>query len=127
MAGARIEDGVLGVAVRETREGEVVVLSPRDSSLSYAAAEEIRQVFRLLVSESLAAGRRRFVLDLSETGLMDSCGLAVLISLKKQVEGGNGRLALSNPSPPVRKLFELTRLDLVFDLHEVEADAIRSL
>jgi len=64
--------------------------------------------------------------NLENIGVIDSCGLAVLISLKKLVEARGGTIALTNLSVMIQRLFLLTRLDRAFDIHETTEEAVRA-
>lgn len=74
----------------------------------------------------LTDGRRRLVLDLEEVTLIDSSGLSALVRLLKQVRGQGGRLGLAALQPSVRRVFDLTRLALSFDLYDDVAAALRA-
>jgi anti-anti-sigma regulatory factor len=47
------------------------------------------------------------------------------VRLFKQVRGHGGRLGLAALQPPVRHVFELTRLERSFDLYPDVAEALR--
>jgi anti-sigma B factor antagonist len=70
-------------------------------------------------------GRRQFVLDLDGVPFIDSAGLSALVRLFKQVRGHGGRLGLAALQPPVRHVFELTRLERSFDVYPDVAEALR--
>ena len=63
----------------------------------------------------LLSGRRRFVLDLSLVGFIDSSGLAAVVTFLKRVRGEHGDLLLAGLQPEVRRVMDLTRLDRVFE------------
>jgi len=71
------------------------------------------------------AGRRRFVLDLGGVPFVDSAGLSVLVRLFKRVRAQTGRLGLASMQAPVRRVFELTRLERSFDVYADVAEALR--
>lgn len=58
------------------------------------------------------------VIDLSEVDFVDSLGLAALVSGLKLCRRHRGVLKLVGLQPNVRLLFEITRLDQAFELHE---------
>lgn len=60
----------------------------------------------------------RLVIDLSPTTFMDSTGLGTLVNLRNQVTGRGARFELVRPDDRVFRLFELTRLDSVFEFVE---------
>lgn len=70
------------------------------------------------------AGRRQFVLDLEGVPFIDSTGLSTLVRLFKRVKSQAGRLGLAALQPPVRRVFELTRLERAFDVYADVADAL---
>ncbi len=99
----------------DPQSGEVI-LRIQDTYLNYSFAEQLKRTLKALCQEHLDTGVDRFVVDLTCVNVMDSCGLSVLIGLKKQVEGSEATLALRGLSPMVRRLFVLTKLERVFDL-----------
>jgi anti-sigma B factor antagonist len=50
------------------------------------------------------------VLDLSQTGFLDSSGLRALLTVHRRIEAIGGRLELRNASEPVLRLLEITGL-----------------
>ena len=81
-----------------------------------------RQEFRDLVLGELEKGARKFVVDFSRTGYIDSAGLGVLISISKQIRAEGGELTLTNLNEDLRSLFHLTKLDTLFGIIEPDAD-----
>ncbi len=63
------------------------------------------------------------VVDLNAVSFIDSSGLATLIEALKSVGSYGGKLRLCGLNPDVRKLFELARLNEVFDLRTSRAEA----
>src|SRR5215467_10615411 len=64
----------------------------------------------------------RLVVDLSEVSYIDSAGLAALIQAMQKVEGYGGKFMLSGLQETVRSIFEISRLDQVFQIFP-DADA----
>lgn len=123
-----IESGLdTRVLVTEIEDRDATVLLLRDPRLSFEEADELKPRLKSTLSEAMDRGRSRFVLNLANVGVMDSCGLAVLISLKKLAESRGGRLLLSNPSAMIQRLLALTRLDRAFDIYATEAEAVGDL
>jgi len=58
----------------------------------------------------------RLVVDLSEVSYIDSAGLAALIQSMQKVEGYGGKFMLSGLQETVRSIFEISRLDQVFQI-----------
>src|SRR5689334_25417545 len=64
----------------------------------------------------------RLVVDLSEVSYIDSAGLAALIQAMQKVEGYGGKFMLCGLQETVRSIFEISRLDQVFQIFP-DADA----
>ena len=58
----------------------------------------------------------RLVVDLSEVSYIDSAGLAALIQAMQKVEAYGGKFMLSGLQETVRSIFEISRLDQVFQI-----------
>ena len=65
---------------------------------------------------------RRLVVDLSGVTYIDSAGLAALIQAMQKVEGYGGKFVLAGLQETVRSIFEISRLDQVFQIFP-DADA----
>src|SRR5205809_7915605 len=76
--------------------------------------------FRDEVCALLAPEIKNIEIDLSQTSLVDSCGLGALVSVHNAAKGhdrnGGVRMRLLNPSPSVQQVLELTRLHQFFDM-----------
>ena len=73
----------------------------------------------------LAEGTRKVVIDLGKVGLMNSSGLATLVHYYKLARSNCGDISLAALQRPVRQVFQLTRLDRVFDLQPDVARAVQ--
>ncbi len=60
----------------------------------------------------------RVDLDLSVTRFIDSSGLGALIALSKLMTSRQGHLRVMNPQAAVRQIFEITRMNRVFEIIE---------
>ncbi len=75
-----------------------------------------RQELKDKVLAELEGGARRFVIDFEETDYIDSSGLGVLVSLSKRIREVGGELRLARLSQDLQTLFELTKLDTLFQI-----------
>ena len=83
-----------------------------------------RQELKNLVTERLEAGERRFVIDFSRTGSIDSSGLGALVTISKQVREQGGEMRLAGLNDDLRTLFELTKLDTLFTISNSAEQAL---
>lgn len=58
-----------------------------------------------------------YVVSFSNVEHLSSAALGMLITLKKRIEDGQGKLKLSNINPQILEVFKITRLNKVFDIH----------
>ena len=66
----------------------------------------------------------RMVVDLSEVSYIDSAGLAALIQAMQKVESYGGKFMLAGLQETVRSIFEISRLDQVFQIFPDAAAAV---
>lgn len=85
-----------------------------------------RQELKQKVLEELEGGARKFLIDFSGTGYIDSSGLGVLVSLSKKIREQGGELRLANLNEDLRTLFELTKLDTLFHIASSRPEALSS-
>ncbi len=65
----------------------------------------------------LASGSSGIILDLSNVTIVDAHGLGVLLQLREQTLANGIRFELNNVSKPLSRIFEITRLDTVFEIN----------
>lgn len=94
-------------------EGEVDV---------YTAPQLKQQMITLLES-----GAKGMIVDLTKVDYLDSTALGVLIGGLKRMRETDGNLVLVCPSPRIRRVFEITGLDKIFDLFGTADEARDSL
>lgn len=67
------------------------------------------------------------VINLGQVNFIDSSGLAILVRAMKHHREHGGELLLCALRQPVQIIFELTKLDRVFDIYPTEAAALQTL
>jgi anti-sigma B factor antagonist len=101
--------------------GDVAVAAVPVEELDASNADE----FKRDVASSLEANAK-VVLDLSRLRFVDSSGLGAFISCLRKLNAKGGDLKLCGMSKPVRAVFELVRMDRVFDILGTKEDAVRA-
>lgn len=61
-------------------------------------------------------GHNNFLIDLSQVDYIDSSGLGALVALQKRALEHHGSLKLHGLTGVVQELFELTRLNKIFEI-----------
>ena len=83
--------------------------------------------FRRVCQDRINSGIRDVVIDIEHLILIDSAGLELLLWLIDELADRQGQLKLVRPEETVKKIFELTRLDRRFDIHQDIESAAKSL
>ena len=94
------------------------VATPR---FTQASADAIRAEATAALDDDVPT----YLIDLGQVTHVDSAALGVLINLMKRV-GRERSVELCAPSPAVRKLLRLTRMDSVFRVHASLAEGLDS-
>jgi anti-sigma B factor antagonist len=108
----------MSFSVKKDPKGIVVVTV--DGQLIVGNRQELKQK----LSEALEAGERKFLIDFTNTGYIDSSGLGVLVSLSRKIREADGDLRLAGLNEDLRTLFELTKLDSLFNIADSAAAAL---
>lgn len=107
------------MAFTVNREGDVTVVDV-DGQLIVGNRQELKQK----VLDEVENGERKFLIDFTSTGYIDSSGLGVLVSLSKKIREQGGELRLSSLNEDLRTLFELTKLDTLFRIADNREDGL---
>jgi anti-sigma B factor antagonist len=83
-------------------------------------------LLRERVNDLVARGRLKIVVNLRDITYIDSCGLGVLIAKLVSVRNKGGDLKLLHLSPRSHRVFEICKLQNVFESFDSEPDAIAS-
>jgi len=79
------------------------------------------------MNEWLEEGHRAFVLNLANVPYVDSFGLGQLITIWTSIRNRGGQLILLRPTDHVQTLFQITKLNTIFNISGEEAHAVRSV
>ena len=92
-----------------TQEQESTVIRPAGDVVA-AHVPELRSVLRTTID----GGARDVVLDLCNTGMVDSSGLGLVIGTYNSLQKVGGRLTVIHASRDVLQLFQTMRMHLHF-------------
>jgi anti-sigma B factor antagonist len=107
------------LAVRQ--DGAVTVVQPLAGRLDAMVAVQ----FKDRMKSTVEAGSSCILLDLSPIGFLDSSGLGAVVAIRRFLRQGQ-RFELAGLTPPVERVFRLTRMDSVFTIHAEVGDALRA-
>lgn len=104
--------------------GEVTVVNFTDKKiLDEQNIQTIgEQLFRL-VDE---LGRTKLLLNFGNVEYLSSAALGKLITLNRKVKNVSGQLILCNISPQIYEVFEITKLNKVFNIQKEEQSALQA-
>lgn len=110
---AQLEDGIRVIAVR----GE----------LDLSTAPELEEA----LEEAVADGTASVLVDLAECEFIDSTGIALIVKawqrLDRDAGGGEGRVVVCGPNAQVRRVLEITGLELSISIHGNSDEALADL
>lgn len=107
------------MSLHVTKTGEVVIIEV-EGQLIVGNRQELKQ----RVLDEAEAGARKILVDFAKTGYIDSSGLGVLVSLAKRLRELGGDLRLANLNDDLQTLFELTKLDTLFQIADTRERAL---
>lgn len=81
---------------------------------------------RKVLLDLTKAQNKRILVDLGKVKYMDSSGVATLVETLQQIGKYGGKLKLANLKDAVKDVFELSRLDKVFDIYGSVEEAKKS-
>ena len=101
-----------GITIYQNHHTAILLLKERVDALT---AGEFRQCCDAL----LASGVTHFVVDLTQTPVIDSAGIAVLVHLFKRCRQVGGSMKVTQTmSPAAQRILHLTRFDKIFETME---------
>ena len=112
-------------------ELEISTADLGDGVASVAVAGEVdlhtAPALKQALSESIDQGGRHVLVDLSRATFIDSTTLGVLMGAVKRLRPAGGELAIACNDPNIRKIFEITLLDRIFEIYPTPEEALRHL
>lgn len=78
------------------------------------------------ITDAIDDGKRQIVVDLTEATFVDSTTLGVLVGALRRLKPEGGSLSVVCPDNDVRRLFDMTGVDRIFEIYETRDEAIRA-
>ncbi|NOQ77483.1 MAG: anti-sigma factor antagonist [Methylococcaceae bacterium] len=89
------------------------ILFVKDERIDAHSSAELKDYILHMIEQ----GKVNIIVQLEHVRFIDSSGLGALLSGFKHAEAKSGKLSLSNLQSQVLSMFELTRLNRVFEIH----------
>lgn len=106
----------------EDRGPVAVVRLDEERATLVQGVDELKRVLLGLIEN----GKPNMIVDMSRVEFADSSMLGALVSALKLATRKSGDVKIVGLKPPVRAIFELTRLYRVFEIFDSESDAVAS-
>ena len=104
--------------------GDVTVVNFTDRKI--LDEQNIQIIGEQLFSLVDEAGRRKILLNFGNVEYLSSAALGKLITMNKKVRGAAGQLKLCNIKPEIYEVFEITKLNKVFQIYDDEASSLEA-
>ena len=94
-----------------------------EGDLDFHSSTELREALAKPAGHEAA----KILVDLKKVNYIDSSGLAAFVELFQKSKRYGAKLVLCNPSPGVKSVFEISKLNTPFKLTESETEALAYL
>ena len=108
----------LSIETRCLEDAVLIDLAGRLSVLEFNLRQSVRELMEV--------GERNFVINLANVSYMDNSGLGQLCWIYTLSRNRGGDMKLLKPTPRIKALLKITKLDTVFQIFEREVDAASS-
>ena len=102
----------------------VTVVSFVDTKI--VTEENIQEVGDQLYSLVEDEGHRQLLLNFGNVQYLSSAALGKFITLNKKVQAAGGKLVLCNIDPNIYEVFEITKLNKLFNIQKEEQAALQA-
>lgn len=83
--------------------------------------------FREIMLKVIEEGHKNIVISMKSVEYIDSSGLGALVGGLKRVSEKNGKIVIICDNQQVKKVFEITGLEKVFQIFASESEAIEAI
>jgi anti-sigma B factor antagonist len=108
--------------IQLTNQGDIHVLE-LSGELDYHSSPELREK----LTELTVKQAPKILVNLSGVDYMDSSGIATFVEAFQKAKRYQGRLILAALTPTVRGVFEIAKLDSIFEITSTVAEAEKCL
>jgi anti-sigma B factor antagonist len=106
-----------------SEEQGILIIDLSEKRATVETAKEFKADFLNLIENG---NTKKIIVDFSKVEFVDSSFLGAIVSGLKKITALKGDIKILGLQPPVRAMFELTRLYKVFEIFDNKTDAIGS-
>lgn len=111
----------VSISVTTSEAGEVHIVHVA-GEIDVTSAAVLRDALEALIAD----GRRRLTLDLSDVTFLDSTGLGIVVGRLKRLARHGGTMTVAASHERVLRVFSITGLDQLLEIHEGLEGAVRA-
>lgn len=112
----------MALKISKLADGDVAVMEPKGELVGGEETDVLRSEIEKLSAE----GNKKLVIDLGKTNYLNSTAIGVLIWAHAHYAKNSGEVKLANLNKSIKNIFVITKLTLVFDVHDSQLDAVAS-
>ena len=109
-----------GDIIKSVRHEEQAVILELAGEIDMRCSVDLRGKFMELLQKKPPV----LIVDMAQVDFMDSSGLATLVEALQWTRRNGGQLKLVALKQRVRSIFEISRLESIFQIYENEAEAL---
>lgn len=119
----RYHQGEKQMPLTHSIENKVLVITPEGESLDASKAAEFKENILKLIMDNQNI---QVVLDLNQVKFIDSSGLGSFLSILRDLNARGGDLKLSRMNSPIQRMFELVKMQKIFEIYKSNDEAVKS-
>jgi anti-sigma B factor antagonist len=108
--------------IQTANQGDVQIIE-LEGELDFHSSPELRTKLGELTGKQAS----KILIDLKKVDYMDSSGIATFVEAFQKTKRYNGRLILADLTPTVRGVFEIAKLESIFEIANNVAEALDRL
>lgn len=106
--------------IKEKEAGGVVVCAV-EGEINIDTSPDVRKTFDKLIG----AQKKKIIMNFEKLNYIDSSGLATLIEMLQRLKKTDGKLRLCCISDKIKSIFEITKLEKLFEIFATEQEALK--
>ena len=104
--------------IQEDTKGDIFICS-MGGEVNLETSPILRKLFERLIKEN----KKKIIVDLAGVSYIDSSGLATLIEMLQRLKGIDAKMRICGIQQKVKYVFEITKLDKLFEMFEDQQKA----
>lgn len=110
------------MSILSSKEAGVLIVMP-SARLDTQTSPEADQ----MISDAIAQGETRVLVDFAKTDYISSAGLRVLLKATKQLKQAGGAFGLCNASEPIREVLDISGFATIMTAYASLDEALQAL